>query len=87
MGVVCLQIAQKLKEIGDSIDEKVKKQLEEAFAQELQKGIFQIGQEQFRRMCQTVLSKCAQSLQNGWQQATVVYYGMSVSVDQCIYMM
>lgn len=74
------QIAQKLKQIGDEIDEKVRKQLEDAFTDEIKKGVFQIGREQFSRMCRSVLYKCSESLQNGWQQASVVYMGMDLCV-------
>lgn len=71
-------IAQKLKEIGDKIDEKVKREFERALTDELKlrPSIIQLGHEQFSGMCRRVLTSCSDYLQNGWEQATVVFMGV-----------
>lgn len=71
-----IQIAQRLKEIGDKIDEKVKIELQQVLSEELKpSNIFQVKAEEFSGVCREVLSRCSGRLRNGWEQVAVVYIG------------
>ncbi|XP_064397012.1 uncharacterized protein LOC135343913 [Halichondria panicea] len=70
-------IAQRLKMIGDRIDETVQKELQQALFDQLKPAsIYQLGADQFSEICRKVLSSCSRHLHSGWEQASVVFMGM-----------
>ena len=63
--------------MGDKLDEKVTRELEQALMNELKlrPSIIQLGHERFSGMCRRVLSVCSDYLHTGWEQAAVVFMG------------
>lgn len=74
---VAMQVAHRLKKIGDEIDAEVTKQLSEA-TQELfsHQTVFEIGYRQFSSVCTRVLTTCSSSLRTGWDQVGVIFMSM-----------
>lgn len=67
------EIARKLKGIGDELDVRVKKEIEEATSALLsRRSVFQVGASQFNSVCSTVLSNCSSVLRSGWEQVSAV---------------
>ena len=74
-----MQVANRLKEIGDEFNRKMKEQVDRASAEILtmDRSIYQIKKDQFVELCKSVLSSCGSIVRNGWDQVSVVYMSKS----------
>ena len=67
--LLSLQIATKLKTIGDDFDARVRKEIDEVATELLRDlSIYQVGMEHFNHMCHRVLSSCSDQMKSGWDQ-------------------
>lgn len=80
---VPLEVARRLKEFGDGIDDAIKKELERTFKELVQhQSIWDIDYTQFSTACRSVLSTCKDVIQSGWVQMYIVYNGIGRLVTE-----
>ncbi|XP_011402785.1 PREDICTED: uncharacterized protein LOC105312106 [Amphimedon queenslandica] len=71
---VALEVAEKLKMIGDEIDARLKSEVNMALKGLYDnQSIWEVGYSQFRGTLQGVFSRCHDAVKNGWEQVSVVY--------------
>lgn len=73
-----MQIAQKLIEMGDSLerDMQLMKELKEAFESEFKlRSVLHMAYDNFSGVCLRFLSRTGNRISSGWDQVYLLYYG------------
>ena len=78
-----VEAGRKLRELGDRINDQMKAKLEEELKELWQtRSVWEVGRAEFSGVCDRVLTRCQDVVQNGWERVWVVFSLMGRFVEE-----